>query len=83
MVVSARSYTQKRGGRFKLRSKEEIIKYIVCGVKDTYNLILKVIILLSRNPRGLQRRSRLLNKDDTMIDQEDRNRGHCWGGAKD
>ena len=83
MVVLARSYTQKRDGSFKLRSKEGIIKYVVCGVKDTYNLILKVIILLPRNPRGLQRRSRLLNKDDPVIDQEDQNQGHCWGGAKD
>lgn len=52
MVALTRSYTQKRDGTFKLRSKEGITKYAVCSVKDTYNLILEVIILLSVEATG-------------------------------
>lgn len=50
MVELTRSYIEKRDGTSKLRSKERITTYAVCSVKDTYNLILKVIILLSVKP---------------------------------
>lgn len=54
MVALARSYTLKREGSFKLRSKEGIIKYALCSVKDTYNLILKVVIFYQGNHKGFE-----------------------------